>query len=307
MPTKTPKGAPSSGRQYGAVGINEESTSLLTMKPSPSSTGASTKASSSYQANESRKLLEVSDSKDSFADNHVGKIVVFYRNNRNMLLGVAAVAVFAIAAFAVPWHPGASSQVHPDGFPTKYHGSLSKLHPVDDLGLYSFARSKDSSPPSALTKGAEKNGGRASFPTNAWYQNILMMDDEPSNIHRVYTVPFVLDPAGPIPGLRVHPNHIKASTAVVQLNTVEAYALTVGATADATEKHNTTETHGYIIENMTPLGVTLGYVSYEQHTWNNKRPVILSVAIAIPHAFLCLLLLFINLHYRTHTQCLPRS
>jgi hypothetical protein len=49
------------------------------------------------------------------------------------------------------------------------------------------------------------------------------------------------------------------------LNTVEAYALTVGAAADATNKHtNSTETNGYIIENMTPLGVTLGFVSYEQ-------------------------------------------
>jgi hypothetical protein len=96
-------------------------------------------------------------------------------------------------------------------------------------------------------------------------------------------VPFVLDPAGPIPGLRVHPNHIKASTAVVQLNTVEAYALTVGATADATDKHNGTETHGYIIENMTPLGVTLGYVSYEQP--GTKRSGILSNG-AIPHVFL---------------------
>jgi hypothetical protein len=254
--------------QYGSDGSNEKA-SLLITQPSPSSNGASTKESSSYQATEARKLLEVSGAKDSFADTgHNGKIAVFYRNNRNVLFGVALVALFAIAAFAMPWHSGAGGDRptrpgHPDGFATKYHGSLSKLHPVDDLGMYSFSRDKGSSPPSALTKGAEKNGGWASYPTNAWYQNILMMDDEPSSIHRVYAVPFVLDPAGPIPGVRVHPNHIQASTAVVQLNTVEAYALTVGAAGDATSKLNSTETNGYIIENMTPLGVTLGFVSYE--------------------------------------------
>jgi hypothetical protein len=269
MPTKTPKGNPSSGSQYGTDDSNEK-VSLLITQPSPSSNGASTKESSSYQATEARQLLEVSGTKDSFLDNgRSRKIAIFYRNNRNVLLGVALVALFAIAAFAMPWHSVAhgddtSRPGHPDGFATKYHGSLSKLHPVDDLGLYSFSRDKGSSPPSALTKGAEKNGGWANYPTNAWYQNILMMDDEPSNIHRIYAVPFVLDPAGPIPGVRVHPNHIQASTAVVQLNTVEAYALTVGATTDATSKHNSTETNGYIIENMTPLGVTLGFVSCEQ-------------------------------------------
>lgn len=266
MPTKTSKGTPPPGSQHDADGFNEKS-SLLMTQPSPSSDGASTKASSSYQAAEARKLLEVSSNKDSFADNgRKGKVEVFYRNNRNVLLGVALVALFAIVAFAVPWHSAARGDRtdDPAGFVTKYHGSLSKLHPVDDLGLYNFSRDKGSSPPSALTKGAEKHGGWASYPTNAWYQNILMMDDEPSNIHRVYAVPFVLDPAGPIPGVRVHPNHIQASTAVVQLNTVEAYALTVGATTDATSKFNSTETNGYIIENMTPFGVTLGFVSYEQ-------------------------------------------
>jgi hypothetical protein len=267
MPTKTSKANPSSGSQYGSDGSDEKS-SLLITQPSPSSNGASTKESSSYRATEARRLLEVSGSKDSFAaTEHNGKIAVFYRKNRNVLLGVALVALFAIAAFAMPWHyvAGGDSDhpARPDGFATMYHGSLSKLHPVDDLGMYSFSRDKGTSPPSALTKGAEKNGGWASYPTNAWYQNILMMDDEPSNIHRIYAVPFVLDPAGPIPGVRVHPNHIQASTAVVQLNTVEAYALTVGAAGDATSKDNSTETNGYIIENMTPLGVTLGFVSYE--------------------------------------------
>jgi hypothetical protein len=273
--------------QDDADDFNEKS-SLLITKPSPSSNGASTKESSSYQATEARKLLEVTDAKDSFADNlRSGKIAVFYHSNRNVLLGVALVALFAIAAFAVPWQSVAPGDrpAHRDSFPTKYHGSLSKLHPVDDLGLYSFSRDHGSSPPSALTKGGEKKEGWPSYPTNAWYQNILMMDDEPSNIHRVYAVPFVLDPAGPIPGLRVHPNHIQASTAVVQLNTVEAYALTVGATADATDKHNGTETNGYVIETMTPLGVTLGYVSFEQPA--KKDPVCILSYGAIPHA--CLL------------------
>lgn len=208
--------------------------------------------------------MELAGSKESsFSDtDESSKLSFFFRKHRNVLLGVAAIAVFALSAFVLP-SDAISKVIHPEvpvPFATKTHGSLSKLHPVDDLGLHTFKRPKSSSPPSALTKGAAKNGGRASYPTNAWYQNLLMMDGEPSNIHRAYTVPFVLDAAGPVPGLRVHPNHIKASTAVVQLNLVEAYALTVGAATDATKVHNATETHGYIIENMTPLGVTLGWV-----------------------------------------------
>ena len=88
---------------------------------------------------------------------------------------------------------------------------LSKLHPVKDLDLASFQRPDSSRPARPLTD----NGKRASYPTNSWYQSLLMPEGEPSELHRTYTVPYLVDAAGPIPGIQVHPNQVAASSTVV--------------------------------------------------------------------------------------------
>ena len=189
---------------------------------------------------------------------------------------------------------------------------LSTLHPVYDLGLPQFSRPEDSRPPKALLGSTTKarqlaaedgnSGGGESqgpgpgnnipnvFPTNAWYQNMLLVrdGDEPTEVNRAYSTPFLVDAVGPIPGLRVHANHVDASTAVVQLNSVNTYGLTVGAAPDGatlatlmaatsaaatTEDSNATNTaaardhsNKYSVENMTPLGVTLAWVSFRPTT-----------------------------------------
>jgi hypothetical protein len=138
---------------------------------------------------------------------------------------------------------------------------LSLLHPTE-LGLADFVRPEDSSPPELLSRllsGGEKKG---SFPTNSWYQSMLLVDDEPDAGSRVYAIPYVLDVVGPIPGLRVHPNHIMSSAEVVEVNIQANYGLTVGAAPDAKEKHAHEDTsRRYEVSYMTNLGVTLGWVS----------------------------------------------
>jgi len=207
---------------------------------------------------------------------------------------------------------------------------LSTLHPVHDLGLNFFARPEGTRPsPALFSKAATASTRRlahksskhhahahesdiqededdsaigsetppqSAFPTNAWYQNMLLVPHvndtgaEPTAVHRAYAAPFIVDAVGPIPGLRVHPNHVDASTAVVQVNTVDKYGLTVGAGPSSKakttntkeiyrhsdkEKESMTEasniendttpavnmTHVYSVEKMTPLGLTLGWVS----------------------------------------------
>jgi hypothetical protein len=248
---------------YGAVEGSTETSSLLSMKPSPNSTDLPSGQDHKYQG-ETKTLLEVGG--PSIDDPDENKCVSLVGKNRRILVGSVLVGLIGFLTFAFSWHqilPGVSPLGGGSGFDIRHHVPLSTLHPVDDLGLTDIRRPKASRPQRALIKGAAAmNGTRAAFPTNAWYQNLLMMDGEPSNIHRAYPMPFLVDVAGPIAGLRVHPNHIQASTSVVQLNIIENYGLTVGAAADATttKKNDMSTTKGYVIENMTPLGVTLGWV-----------------------------------------------
>ena len=151
-----------------------------------------------------------------------------------------------------------------DLIPYGNHGTkrvpFSQQHPVMDLGLYDYPRPKSAVLPARpLTHGLPQ---RQAYPTNAWYQSLLLPEAEPEVAHRAYAIPYVLDAAGPVPGLRVHPNHIDASSFVVQLYVIEEYGLTVGAArrAGPPRGEEETMTHQYRVTHATPLGVTLDWV-----------------------------------------------
>lgn len=174
--------------------------------------------------------------------------------------------VLAAAAWAALWYTnsrsspsgfGPSAPVVPKGPP--YRGPLSMLDPVTDLGLADYDRPKDSRIPSTLHKLADE--GQRAFPTNAWYQNMIMAGDQPSEVHRAYVIPYVVDAAGPIPGLRVHPNHVGSTQDVVQVYVVEEYGLTVGAASDASRNHTDKPlSQRYYVKHATNMGVTLEWV-----------------------------------------------
>lgn len=181
--------------------------------------------------------------------------------------------------------------------PDSRHGRVpfSTLDPVTDLGLYDYVRPMSSSPPSTLRNGTlgqnNQAGNIRNFPTNSWYQNFLLLSDnsetgipdEPGSQHRAYSIPYIVDVVGPIPGLRVHPNQPGASVNVVQLNIVELYGLTIGIAMQHLMKETMNETMNnetiiadestvpesttpklsrhYSINQATPLSVTLEWVS----------------------------------------------
>jgi hypothetical protein len=90
-----------------------------------------------------------------------------------------------------------------------------------------------------------------------------MLRGEPSNVHRVYSVPYLLDLVGYIPGLRAHSNHILSSTSVLQLTFNEEFGLTLGAAEDLSKSTSQKGlSHQYIILETTELGLTLKWVSY---------------------------------------------
>lgn len=132
----------------------------------------------------------------------------------------------------------------------KERAPFSTLDPVADLGLNTFHRPHWSSVPPPLSAINATN-----YPTNAWYQNLLMAWEEPELIHNAYSIPYIVDCSGPFPGLRIHPTHVGASSSVVQLDIVEQYAVILGVSDEAME-----HTRTYQVTHTTPLGVTLDWV-----------------------------------------------
>ena len=134
---------------------------------------------------------------------------------------------------------------------------FSTLDPVKDLGLYSLSRPEDSSPPHAILKSTQQQA----LPTNSWYQNLLLVRGEPSEVQRAYTMPYILDLVGPVPGLRAHPNHLDASTNVVQLSFVDSHGLTLGA-VDADLDSSKPPSNRYSVVAMTALAATLQWHAF---------------------------------------------
>lgn len=138
-----------------------------------------------------------------------------------------------------------------------YPKPLSKLDPIYDLHLYGFDRNADTSPPLNIYR----PNADAAVPTNEWYQNFLISHAETTELQRVYAIPYMVDLAGPIPGLQIHPNHIDASSNVIQLSYVIPHGVTLGAAENSMHATSiNTMTNDYSVVHMTPLGVTLSWV-----------------------------------------------
>jgi len=132
--------------------------------------------------------------------------------------------------------------VHNAGF---HDGSqpdpFSSLHPSRDLKIRSLTRDfstqlhvypngEMSKVKDALSDGETSKTNEA-LPTNAWYQNLLLYplgQDEPAPEHRAYTMPFIVDFIGPVPGLRLHQASRNGGNLVVQLIVNEWAGLTLG-------------------------------------------------------------------------------
>lgn len=125
---------------------------------------------------------------------------------------------------------------------------FSTLDPVADLGMFSVVHSRI--PPASLSR----ISANKAMPTNAWYENLIVGagEEPPTDIHKAYAVPYLVDTVGPIAGIRIHPTHLDAQDTLVQLLVVEPHGLTLGASG-STEM-------AYSIASTNPLGVTLEWV-----------------------------------------------
>ena len=184
-----------------------------------------------------------------------------------ILLGGCLLSLLGVAFFlshgnsGINGGHGQSTNVRVDPLP------FSLLDPVKDLKLASYDRPEETKPPKELfakNYHHDKSKPHQHVPTNAWYQNLLLLRGEPSNIHRLYSTPYLLDVVGHIPGLRTHRTRVLSSDSVLQLTQNEENGVTLGAAMDMTAgmTNNKKEElpHAYRVLETTKLGLTLQWV-----------------------------------------------
>jgi hypothetical protein len=97
--------------------------------------------------------------------------------------------------------------------------------------------------------------------TNAWYQNLLLLRDgeSPTGDHRAYTQPYVVDVAGPIPGLRMQLGQIDTTSDQVIVADGVQDSLTLGMAPPSTPTEYGVDM-GYNVVAANDLGLTLEWV-----------------------------------------------
>ena len=176
---------------------------------------------------------------------------------------------------------------------------FSLLDPVNDLDLIEISeRSVDSTPPKKVLKNYKEwldmqntqlnvdndipipTKKRLSVPTNVWYENLLLLQDndeydnlaKPTSLHRVHTIPYVIDVAGIIPGVQIHGRSVWDTTnTTTQLSVVDPFSLLLGAHVDFNQQDTGSgssymhddSSYRYAITSGTELGVTLQWVSMQ--------------------------------------------
>lgn len=212
------------------------------------------------------QLKELNDASMSKLDTYVPSKKILNSKHAILILVLGCTLSVLLVSIVIlkPKSPKSPSNVNPVA-PATGAMPFSLLDPVHDLNLASFDRPEDSSPPKAMFI-KRPDGVRSTvhdpLPTNAWYQNLLMLRGEPSNIHRVYSTPYLLDVVGPVPGIRANSNHILSSTSVLQLTFIEQFGITLGA-APSFAHHSPSKEHDFKYQALetTELGVTLKWVS----------------------------------------------
>jgi hypothetical protein len=139
---------------------------------------------------------------------------------------------------------------------------FSTLDPVRDLGLRHIDRPVVSSPDLELFQhhSSRVGGKHDALPTSTWYTNMLLPKGEPTIVNRLYTQPYAVDAAGPVPGLRLVPGWVNTMQDVMQLIAAEQFGLTLGATVNLAALEPITESKQYSVLETTELGLTLGWM-----------------------------------------------
>lgn len=96
---------------------------------------------------------------------------------------------------------------------------FSTVDPVS-LGFISMPRSYNSLPGPIFGHLLDAN---LPLPTNTWYENLVLGNSYTSPVNRVFQVPYILDTAGKIQGVRTYPCHVQSNSRAVMVRNHSNY------------------------------------------------------------------------------------
>lgn len=76
------------------------------------------------------------------------------------------------------------------------------------------------------------------LPTNSWCENLFLGGvHQTDQTNKVYQIPYVVDTAGPVPGVRTHPVHVQSSALSVEATYEPENGVTLGSEHDFDPQH----------------------------------------------------------------------
>lgn len=97
---------------------------------------------------------------------------------------------------------------------------FSRIDPTS-IGILSIDRPSSSKPGPILSNLVGLNSSTHApdtpLPTNTWYQNLILGDSNNDAENKIFQIPYIIDAAGYIPGLRTHPCHLQANDRMVMV------------------------------------------------------------------------------------------
>lgn len=160
------------------------------------------------------------------------------------------------------------------------------------LNVHAYDRAVSTAPGrvfGALHGGQYKTG--VALPTNKWYENMINVPNEqsqPTDENRVYTVPYVINACGSIPGINVFGTRLLGMDRVIQVTFVDKFGMNLGASSPLSRDTLANQNFGnhvdkqYLVDStiddlsgelapLSPLGVTLkwGPTNGTNDSYNN--------------------------------------
>lgn len=143
---------------------------------------------------------------------------------------------------------------------------FSNVNPTD-IGFRSVDRPASTKPGEILSNlisiNKENEAPETPLPTNSWYENLILGDSNTDPENKVFQIPYVVDAAGFIPGVRSHPCHLQSNDRVVLMNFEPESGMTLGATETFLKQHHVHKhSHGTPFT-ISKLAIELEWVSKE--------------------------------------------
>jgi len=184
----------------------------------------------------------------------------FGKNSRRYVMSgigflISAILLMFVIAFNVEFEGGAWSAI---SLP------FSTVSPAS-LGMIVVDRPSSSSP-GPIFKNLVSRG--IPLPTNSWCENFFLGRSNTGEHNKVFQVPYILDTADTIPGVRTHPAHVQANDRAVMMTYELENGLALGAVETFLPQH---EIVGDVNNAIARLAIVLEWKS-EEYKRTGKGP-----------------------------------